>query len=325
MSKHVVIVTHSMDNASVAQVSDNLRDQGLTPVRFNTDKYPTDFLLEAEFSEGQTRHTLVTPSGHTVTRDQIHSVWYRRFFAGKDIDSDMDAQKRSACIEESKRCILGFLSCTRSFQVDDYWKVKQASNKDWQLQLATEVGLPPPATLVTNCAESVEGFYRAHKGKIITKMQTAFSVWQDGVEGVVFTSEVEDHHLGQLDGLRQCPMVFQQNVAKQLELRATIVGNQVFCAAVDSMAHDNMGTDWRKRGSDTLDQWFKYDLPEDIQQKLLNLARKLGLQYGAADIILTPDNQYIFLEINPCGEFYWMDHYTGLGISRAIAGLLSQR
>ena len=323
MRKHVVIVTHSNDNPSIENVSQSIKDAGLVPFRFDTDKYPTEYLLQADFSNGLSQHTLVSPSGESVSSEQIHAIWYRRFYAGKDIDSEMEKQMRSACLEETKRCLLGFLTCTDCFQVDDYWKVKKASNKDYQLKVARDLGFDLPNTLVTNCENRARAFYDQHPAGIITKMQTAFAVWQDGVEQVVFTSEVEDHHLEKLDGLRQSPMVFQEKIEKQLELRATVVGKQVFCAAIDSNAHDNMGTDWRKRGADTLDQWFAYELPEKIQDQLVLLTQRLGIHYGAVDIILTPDNRYKFLEINPCGEFYWMDHFTGLGICHSIAELLT--
>jgi biotin carboxylase len=46
------------------------------------------------------------------------------------------------------------------------------------------------------------------------------------------------------------------------------------------------------------------------------------LHYGAADFILTPDGRHVFLEINPAGEFFWLEKYTGLPLSGAIASLL---
>lgn len=71
--------------------------------------------------------------------------------------------------------------------------------------------------------------------------------------------------------------------------------------------------------------WQPYQLPQSIEAKLLELMKKLGLNYGAIDLILTPNNEYVFLEINPVGEFFWLDLYAGLPISSAIAELLSQR
>ena len=339
MSEFVVIITHSNDNASVERVSERIRATGLIPLRFNTDKYPTEFLLKAQSHKTCNEpysnepcspktsysHNLITAKGEHVPTSAVHSVWYRRFYGGQDIDKQMESQMRSACLEESKRCILGFLSCQDCFQIDDYWKIRKASNKDYQLKLAAEIGFDIPDTLVTNNEQSVRKFFNAHNGNIITKMQSSFAIWKDDEEHVVFTNKVKQQHFDNLEGLRQCPMVFQEKIDKALELRITVVGNQVFCAAIDSNVHKEMATDWRKKGADTLIEWFKYDLPKELIQKILVLLARLELNYGAIDVILTPDQQYKFLEINPCGEFYWMDHYTKLGICDAIAELLIHR
>jgi glutathione synthase/RimK-type ligase-like ATP-grasp enzyme len=46
------------------------------------------------------------------------------------------------------------------------------------------------------------------------------------------------------------------------------------------------------------------------------------LNYGAIDIIVTPDGRHVFLEINPVGEFFWLERRPGLPVSDAIADVL---
>lgn len=80
--------------------------------------------------------------------------------------------------------------------------------------------------------------------------------------------------------------------------------------------------DWRKRGVALLNAWQPYTLPAEIEQKLLKLMNHFNLHYGAIDVIVTPDDRYVFLEVNPVGEFFWLELCPGLPISRAIANLL---
>jgi glutathione synthase/RimK-type ligase-like ATP-grasp enzyme len=94
------------------------------------------------------------------------------------------------------------------------------------------------------------------------------------------------------------------------------------CAAVDSQVHARAAHDWRREGVRMIQDWQPYQLPLDVEQKLLRLMKYFSLNYGAIDIILTPDNQHVFLELNPCGEFFWLEHSPGLPISEAIADLL---
>ena len=164
--------------------------------------------------------------------------------------------------------------------------------------------------------------------EVITKMQSSFAVYRDGKENVVFTSVVDDAALDDLAGLRFCPMQFQERIEKRLELRATVVGDRVFCAAVDSAAHsDETKIDWRKDGVGLLSKWTPYTLPSQTEQQLLALVRSFGLHYAAADVIVAPDDTHVFLEINAGGEWFWLDEHVpgspGLPIARAIAGWLA--
>jgi D-alanine-D-alanine ligase-like ATP-grasp enzyme len=51
---------------------------------------------------------------------------------------------------------------------------------------------------------------------------------------------------------------------------------------------------------------------------------RLSLTYGAIDLVLTPDGRYVFLEINPNGQWLWIDEMLSLGISHSIAEWLSE-
>jgi glutathione synthase/RimK-type ligase-like ATP-grasp enzyme len=71
-----------------------------------------------------------------------------------------------------------------------------------------------------------------------------------------------------------------------------------------------------------IDEWQPYTLPETIQQQLLTFMDGYGLNYGAIDLILTPDDQYYFLEVNAAGEYFWLDRLCDFGISKQIADVL---
>jgi len=155
-------------------------------------------------------------------------------------------------------------------------------------------------------------------------MLSQFAIYGDKQEEmVVFTSPVTKEDLDNLEGLQFCPMTFQENIPKALELRITIVGEQIFTAAINSQQLDGAIYDWRKEGRALHQQWQPYDLPKTIEKQLLELMKYFGLNYGAIDMIVTPDERYIFLEINPVGEFFWLELYPPyFPISQAIAEVL---
>ena len=203
--------------------------------------------------------------------------------------------------------------------------VDRANNKQLQLQIARQLGLLTPRTLTSNNPEAVKQFAQECKEQgIVTKMLSQFAIYgENKEENVVFTSPVTDDDLDNLEGLSFCPMTFQENVPKALELRTIIVGKQVFTAAINSQQLDGATYDWRKEGRALTEKWQAYNLPEDIEKKLLQLTAYFGLNYGAIDIIVTPDGRHVFLEINPVGEFFWLELFAPyFPISQAIAEIL---
>ena len=80
--------------------------------------------------------------------------------------------------------------------------------------------------------------------------------------------------------------------------------------------------DWRRRPFDV--EKTPIELPSDLDAKLIALLRAFGLHYGAFDLIVTPDGRHVFLEVNPAGQYLWVEAQTKLPITAAIADELSQ-
>ncbi|MBD2452292.1 MvdD family ATP-grasp ribosomal peptide maturase [Nostoc sp. FACHB-152] len=317
----VLIITHSQDNESISLVTQAIESYGGKVFRFDTDRFPTEVQLDVYYSNSE--QVILTADDQKLDLNEVSSVWYRRIAIGSRIPNTMDKQLRQASIQESRVTIMGMIASIRGFHLDPQPNIRRAENKQLQLQVARELGLDTPRTLTTNNPQAVKKFFQECEGEIITKMLSSFAIYdQQGQEQVVFTNPVSSEDLENLDGLRFCPMTFQEKVPKALELRTTIVGKQIFTAAVDSQALDNARYDWRKQGIALLDAWQPYNLPQDVEEKLLKLMANFGLNYGAIDIIVTPDNRYVFLEVNPVGEFFWLERCPGLPISQAIAQVL---
>jgi len=137
----------------------------------------------------------------------------------------------------------------------------------------------------------------------------------------VRTSLVRDEDLEHLDGLRHAPMLFQPLVAKQVELRITWVGGRTFAGAIDASRSERGRVDWRLASPDEV-RWERADVPDEIAARLGALMRSLGLRYGAADLIRTPEGRHVFLEVNPGGELGMLERDLGLPIADAIAEAL---
>ncbi|WP_437990719.1 MvdD family ATP-grasp ribosomal peptide maturase [Sorangium sp. So ce145] len=317
----VLIITHSEDNECIDRVAAAIARLGGRAFRFDTDAFPAGVRLSLSSGAGAGRSTLTTRDGALDLGD-VTAVWYRRVAYGARLPSSMDPQLRSASVHEAKQTAEGMLAAFRVPQVDPLPAVRFASNKQVQLDIAREVGLDTPRTLTTNDEDAARAFAATCPGGVIAKMLSSFAVYRDGEEQVVFTNALEAKDLADMRGLSLCPMTFQENIPKARELRVTVVGERVFTASVDSQAAPGAEVDWRRQGLELIDAWRKDTLPPDVETGVLRLMDQLGLNYGAIDILRTPDGRHVFLEVNPSGEFFWLERNPGLPISEALAEVL---
>lgn len=320
---NVLLVTRSDDNESVELVQHALKKLGAKGVRLDTDAYPTSVTLSSELTRTKTRRVLHTPGGD-VDLEKLGSIWYRRFLAGGLLPDSL-GDMRAACLDESRRTLYGTIAACRCFHLDTLRAVRRCDHKELQLKKAREFGLEIPRTLFSNHPDDVRRFAKSIKGPVITKMQHSFAIWRGDVENVVFTNTISDADLENLEGLAYSPMTFQEKLEKRVELRATVVGNRVFTAAVDSQALEGAKLDWRKEGMTLIDAWSKYELPRPVERGLLRLTKWFGLNYAAADFVVTPEGRHVFLEINAGGEFFWLQRTPGLPIVESLAEVLTGR
>jgi MvdD family ATP-grasp ribosomal peptide maturase len=320
----VLIITHSADNESVSLVSKAIEGRGGSAFRFDTDRFPTELQLVAEYGETSERRTLAS-DGATLDLRDVSAVWHRRVNIAGRLPREMDRQLRSASFGEARATVMGMLASLDAFRMDAEPLIRRAEHKQLQIKIARELGLETPRTLITNDPEAVRAFARTCERGLVTKMLSSFAIHEGDAEKVVFTNPVTAEDLNDLEGLRLCPMTFQEQVSKRLELRVTIIGERVLTAAIDSQASARAAHDWRRDGVQLLNAWQPYTLPSEIEAKLLRLMDYFGLNYGAADFIVTPEGRHVFLEVNPSGEFFWLERCPGLPISDAIADVLLGR
>lgn len=137
---------------------------------------------------------------------------------------------------------------------------------------------------------------------------------------LIYTSRVFHEHLEQLARVRQTAHLFQACIEKAFEVRATVIGQQVLSVAIFSPHSSDPIVDWRAYYQDL--QYRVYELPEPIRQRCVQVVSRLGLVFGALDLIVTPDGDHIFLECNGGGQWQWLEYETNLPFSATIAEVL---
>lgn len=316
----VLILTHSADQFVVERVAAGVEKRGARALRFDTDLFPSDVRLSSRF-RGREETARLKSAAFELDRDEVRAVWARKMWLPR-LPEDLDPRVREGCVRETSAAIRGFLSALDgpARWVNGVTQTIEGEDKLRQLRVASKLGLRTPRTLVTNDPDEVRAF-RADVGPMIAKMLTPLSVSMGGSDFFMHTNLVRDEDLEHLGGLRSSPMVFQEHVAKSCELRIACVGDRAFVGRIDASQSERGQVDWRRSRPGEV-HWTRGEIPSDVAQKLAALLRELDLSYGAVDVIVTPDGEHVFLEINPSGEWGMLERDLELPIADAIAAEL---
>jgi glutathione synthase/RimK-type ligase-like ATP-grasp enzyme len=318
----VLIITHSNDNECIEVVSKKLREYNAVPIRFIVDEYPLKYSLSSCYENNEWK-VYLDYQGVRVSIHDISALWYRRSHnLGSGLSGILEGEYLASVHGEVRATLFGMLESLNCFQIGKFSQYRRLDSKEEQMKIASHLGLKIPETCITNNPEEAKRFIKERPNGVISKMQSSFAINKDGVENVVFTNVMKEEDLENIDTLQYCPMQFQEKLEKAVELRVTIVGDQVFSFAIDSQKLDNAKVDWRREGVVLLYDWKPYELPLDVKEKLLQMMDIYQVNYGAIDIIVTPENEHYFLEINSAGEFFWLDRLIDGAISDQIAKVL---
>jgi glutathione synthase/RimK-type ligase-like ATP-grasp enzyme len=306
----VLLLTHSQEPFCTERVAGALLRAGARPLRLDTDDFPIALALSGEIEPAAGGRLLL--DGEALTVD---AVWLWRLWPPR-LDAGLAAPHREAALRESMTALRGLLDLLDDAPwIDGIDANRCAENKARQLRLAQGLGLAIPPTLITADPAAARRFWGAHGGQVVAKLQTSLGYSMAGGGGLP-TRMIGPADLEALGGLRHCPMMFQRYVPKAMELRIAWVDGRALVGGLDGA---RCGVDWRHESTAS---WEPHALPAAVHERLAALMGALGLRQGAIDMIVTPTGDYVFLEVNPHGEWGMLERDLGLPIGEAIAQAL---
>lgn len=325
----MILLLSRLGDDIVEPVARRLKERGARVVLFDDAQFPSQASFAVRYSSNRGLTHELQVNGERIDLGDVRVIWDHR--PGRPQPAkELPARSRRFAAEDSGRFM------------DDVWRsldcrwvpahkdvVFRAQHKASQLELARTLGFEIPPTLITNDPSEFREFYRRHGGRIIAKVfhRGIHRLENDPSEPspvLCMTQIVSNRDIGYAESIRYAPVIFQAYVPKRLELRVTVVGNRVLAAAIHSQDTHRTRHDWRHEDLSHT-RYTPFDLPLEVEARCLKLVERLGLCYGAIDLVLTPDDRYVFLEINPSGQWRWVETMSGLPIADAIAELLMEQ
>lgn len=251
--------------------------------------------------------------GHRVALSKCRAAWWRRPLP-YTLHDDLDPKVMSFAYTECHEAFAGALALLNATWVNPPHLDERAHHKPLQLATAVRVGLAVPRTLVTNDPDEVRRFI-ADLGPARTIYKTFLATAEHWRE----TRVLRDEELQILESVRFAPVIFQEHIAADADIRVTIVGDEMFATAIRSDPH-GYSVDYRMDMEAAT--FAPTELPGDVKEPLRDLMQALGIVYGAVDLLRTAEGQYVFLEVNPAGEWRFVEERTAQPITAAMADLL---
>ncbi|MGB3467497.1 MAG: grasp-with-spasm system ATP-grasp peptide maturase, partial [Cyclobacteriaceae bacterium] len=192
-------------------------------------------------------------------------------------------------------------------------------NKLRVLNKALEFGIKIPQTYITTSSTDYKQFSK--EGPLIVKpISNAPTIHSNKKKYLSYTAEVKN--LDHLESESFAPSQFQRLIEKKYEIRAFLLKREFYSMAIFSQEDEQTKTDFRQYNDVKPNRNVPFKLPEELEEKLLKLADFFNLETGSFDLIKTKDNEYIFLEVNPEGQFGMVSYPCNYYLEKKMAEAL---
>jgi len=316
----VFVISTTLDLAT-DRVVDILLQRAVPLIRLNTEDFPYHKCISWQIESGKKACLLDIERKIHFSKD-IRSIWYRRVRSPAS-PSGCEETVHKYVVNEAYIALRGIASAhfTGCRWMSPPAKIETAEMKPYQLHIAKRLGFSIPSTIISSDPLAIQDFFLRHEGNVIAKpVRSGYIETSEGAFGI-YTRKLGRKDIVMLETALPCPIIVQKEIPKEFDIRVTVVGNKIFAVAIDSKGDPHAKIDWRRTENVYLPHQI-HELPDRIKYLLITLTRELGLSFAAIDLVLNQEGKYFFLEVNPSGQWLWVEDKTGFPISDAVADWL---
>lgn len=317
--QRVLVVTQKCDPHADVVIA-HLKAMGVESFRLNTedllDGYVVDWDGTSISLSDRAGRSINVPTG-------VISAYLRPTLPVTPPGDITDPAMRMFAAAEGERLLDALHSLEGVQWLSTRSALQRAKPKMPQLHLAHQLGLRVPRSLVTNDPQRAREFARSLVGDIALKPQDTPHVVVDGKRNEFFCHTMAASSFTTVaNAVRYTPCLLQEFIDKVADVRITIIGSDVFATEIDTSGLDEARADWRLADLDE-SRYRPIDIPTGLSRTLKRFLKCYGLRFGAIDLLHAKSGEYVFLENNPNGVWYWLERATGQPMTASLARLLA--
>jgi ATP-GRASP peptide maturase of grasp-with-spasm system len=309
----MILIVSSETDQSTHKVCEWLDYKNVDFVVINETNPIVDIKVKI-MSKGASFIELLLASGHIVTSERLKGIWYRRgsyfwYRYPKNTDSFVIDNCKREWDAVIKYLLNKFDGLSNFLNTD--------LNKLVVLEHARNVGLNIPKTLI--CSNKSKLYSSFAKSPIINKPITCG--FNGEIEGSIYSTKtvlVEKENLSE----DFFPSKFQLLIEKKFEVRVFYLDGLFYSMAIFSQLDDKTKIDFRNYNTSKPNRTVPFTLPAFVKEQLKELMQILRLDTGSIDLVVNLKNEFVFLEVNPIGQFGMVSFPCNYYLERKIANYL---
>lgn len=263
-----------------------------------------------------------------INSADITSVWFRR--GGVHLKTNVTVGTIDVLIQnqiakhlsEEKEEIEEFINTTLERKICLGSKFRNNVNKLKSLQMAKQAGLSIPKTWITEEMSYLRHLFNEELGIITKSVSNGPIINSNGMIYGNYTEQIVSNDIGKLDS-NFFASLFQEKIEKDFELRIFYLNKKLYSMAIFSQLDKQTSVDFRKYNKDNPNRTVPYKLPDLISLRIVNFMDLMCLNTGSIDMIVDKSGKFIFLEVNPVGQFAMVSHPCNYYLEREIADFLT--
>jgi len=311
ISPKILIVTKKIDiEADLLGIQ--FLKHGIEYLKLTEEDIPLNF--GCEFRIGKKNKFRVVIKGRKTNLQNIKIVLLRHF--DPKFLNYFSGIRQTYFVQQWYQTFLCLQQILKCVWINDPQKTFDAENRLNQLLTAQRIGFNIPETSITNHPDVGRRFFDENFGTTLVKVLHHHEIIHKCMSYRFLATKIENSHLSKFDELSYSPVIFQKRIEIDSEIRVTIIGDNIFSCDL-STSHGKKYFDLHRIKEKDL-KYKEINLEKKIEKLCLKLNKELKLLVSSIDFIVDKKGEIVFLEINPVGDWNWIEKHTNLPITKSM-------